>query len=116
MVGIISTIFALTGSATAASFVPFTITTSMFISSVLTPLLIDKVNLKWLLTGSQMGKTGLIIVLGLFLSRISDSNYYLVRSEEHTSEPSHVAISYAVFCLNTKKKLKMRKIVASLTT
>lgn len=78
MVGIISTIFALTGSATAASFVPFTITTSMFISSVLTPLLIDKVNLKWLLTGSQMGKTGLIIVLGLFLSRISDSNYYLV--------------------------------------
>src|SRR5439155_9889067 len=23
----------------------------------------------------------------------------LIRSEEHTSEPSHVAISYAVFCL-----------------
>src|SRR5437660_8513182 len=27
-----------------------------------------------------------------------------VRSEEHTSEPSHVAISYAVFCLKKKKK------------
>src|SRR5699024_12840432 len=26
------------------------------------------------------------------------------RSEEHTSEPSHVSISYAVFCL--KKKIK----------
>src|SRR5437660_5356163 len=26
------------------------------------------------------------------------------RSEEHTSEPSHVAISYAVFCLKKKKK------------
>src|SRR5439155_6139390 len=26
------------------------------------------------------------------------------RSEEHTSESSHVAISYAVFCLKKKKK------------
>src|SRR5438067_3189449 len=25
------------------------------------------------------------------------------RSEEHTSEPSHVSISYAVFCLKKKK-------------
>ncbi|WP_040758832.1 MFS transporter [Sporosarcina newyorkensis] len=78
MVGIISTIFALTGSATAASFVPFTITSSMFLSSLLTPLVMGKVNLKWLLTGSQLGKTGLIVVLGLFLSGISGANYYLV--------------------------------------
>src|SRR5436305_9346072 len=28
-----------------------------------------------------------------------------VRSEEHTSEPSHVRISYAVFCLKKKTKL-----------
>src|SRR3989454_12712738 len=27
----------------------------------------------------------------------------LVRSEEHTSEPSHLVISYAVFCLKKKK-------------
>src|SRR5437870_7506473 len=27
---------------------------------------------------------------------------YQHRSEEHTSEPSHVAISYAVFCLKKK--------------
>src|SRR5699024_12620112 len=26
-----------------------------------------------------------------------------LRSEEHTSEPSHVSISYAVFCLKKKK-------------
>src|SRR5437899_10261916 len=26
------------------------------------------------------------------------------RSEEHTSEPSHLGISYAVFCLKKKKK------------
>lgn len=68
MVGIISAIFGLTGSATAASFVPFTITTSMFVSNLLTPLLIERVNLKWLLAGSQLGKTILIVVLGLLLT------------------------------------------------
>src|SRR5215471_16659259 len=31
-----------------------------------------------------------------------------VRSEEHTSEPSHVEISYAVFCL--KKKIGLRRV------
>src|SRR5690554_1930512 len=33
---------------------------------------------------------------------IYQSGYY-PRSEEHTSEPSHVRISYAVFCLKKKK-------------
>src|SRR5207302_11423959 len=32
------------------------------------------------------------------------SNQIRSRSEEHTSEPSHVKISYAVFCLKKKKK------------
>src|SRR5439155_27064298 len=31
------------------------------------------------------------------------------RSEEHTSELSHVAISYAVFCLKKKKRKKKKK-------
>src|SRR5206468_11404412 len=31
------------------------------------------------------------------------------RSEEHTSEPSHDQISYAVFCLKKKKEKKKRK-------
>src|SRR6266850_5797032 len=30
------------------------------------------------------------------------------RSEEHTSEPSHLVISYAVFCLKKKKKKKKK--------
>src|SRR5215510_2556489 len=30
---------------------------------------------------------------------------FVLRSEEHTSELSHVAISYAVFCLKKKKQL-----------
>src|SRR5262245_64828960 len=29
---------------------------------------------------------------------------FLIRSEEHTSELSHLGISYAVFCLKKKKK------------
>ncbi len=77
-VSVISTIFALTGSATAASFVPFTITSSMFVSSLLTPLLIGIVNLKWLMAGSQIGKTILLVILGFMLMGITASNYYLV--------------------------------------
>ena len=78
MVSIISTIFALTGSATAASFVPFSITSSMFVSSILTPVLIGKVNLKWLLAGSQIGKTILLIILGFMLIGLTADNYYFI--------------------------------------
>lgn len=78
MVSVISTIFVLTGSATASSFVPFTITFSMFISSLLTPLFVGKVNLKWLMAGSQIGKTILLFILGFMLIGITASNYYLI--------------------------------------
>ncbi|MCT2534871.1 MFS transporter [Aquibacillus koreensis] len=78
MVSVISAIFILTGSATASSFVPFTITSSMFISSLLTPLLIGKVNLKWLMAGSQIGKTILLFILGFMLIKITASNYYFI--------------------------------------
>ncbi|WLR56695.1 MFS transporter [Mesobacillus subterraneus] len=78
MVSIISTIFVLTGSATASSFVPFTITSSMFISSLLTPLLVGKVNLKWLMAGSQIGKTILLFILGVMLGGVTASNYFLI--------------------------------------
>src|SRR3712207_8276386 len=46
----------------------------------------------------------------LALRRIGRPGWSLVtiplitRSEEHTSEPSHANISYAVFCLKKKKK------------
>jgi len=78
IVSVISTIFMLTGSATASAFVPFTITTSMFISSLFTPLLVGKMNLKWLLTGSQIGKTILLVLLGSMLLDITSSTYVLL--------------------------------------
>src|SRR5690242_20747252 len=31
------------------------------------------------------------------------------RSEEHTSEPSHMSISYAVFCLKKKKHIEVAR-------
>ena len=78
IVSIISIIFTLTGSATAASFVPFTVTLSMFISSLLTPLLIGRINLKWLLACSQIGKTFLLMILGFLMIQMTASNYYLI--------------------------------------
>ncbi len=75
-VSIISLIFTMTGSATAASFVPFTITSCMFISSLLTPLLFGKVSLKWLMTGSQIGKTILLFLLGILLISITEADFY----------------------------------------
>lgn len=76
IVSIIFMIFQLTGSATAAAFVPFVITSSMFISNTLTPLLMQRFNLKWLLAGSQFGKTALLLVLAFLLPELSLSNYY----------------------------------------
>ncbi|WKA52742.1 MFS transporter [Planococcus liqunii] len=78
IVSVIYLIFELTGSATAAAFVPFTITASMFLSNTLTPLLMQRFNLKWLLTGSQMGKTALLILLASLLPQLSLSNYYVL--------------------------------------
>ncbi|MCH4827331.1 MFS transporter [Planococcus halocryophilus] len=76
IVSIIYIIFELTGSATAAAFMPFTITSSMFISNSLTPLLMQRFNLKWLLAGSQMGKTILLIGLAFFSPQLSMANFY----------------------------------------
>jgi MFS transporter, DHA3 family, macrolide efflux protein len=78
IVSVISTIFVLTGSAIAASFVPFTIASSMFISSLLTPLLVEKLNLKWLLAGSQIAKTILLLILGFMLISLTGANYYFI--------------------------------------
>ncbi|TWT24353.1 MFS transporter [Planomicrobium sp. CPCC 101110] len=75
IVSIIYIIFGLTGSATAAALVPFAITSSMFVSNTLTPLLMQHFNLKWLLAGSQFGKTVLLFALAFFTQHISLSNY-----------------------------------------
>ena len=74
IVSIIYLIFELTGSATAAALVPFIITSSMFVSNTLTPLLMQRVDLKWLLAVSQMGKTSLLIALALFLPQLTAAN------------------------------------------
>lgn len=78
IVGVISVIYSITESATASAFVPFTITFSMFISSILTPLLVGEFNLKILLLGSQMGKTFLLIGLGIFMITGVDLNNYII--------------------------------------
>ncbi|MFP5112969.1 MFS transporter [Bacillaceae bacterium C204] len=79
IVGVISFIYQLTKSATASAFVPFIITFAMFISSILTPLLIGKYNLKKLLVGSQVGKTIILFGLSLLLMAGLDlSNYYFI--------------------------------------
>ncbi|MFP3322765.1 MFS transporter [Planococcus sp. SIMBA_160] len=74
IVSIIYLIFELTGSATAAALVPFIITSSMFVSNTLTPLLMQRVDLKWLLAASQMGKTGLLVALAVFLPQLTAAN------------------------------------------
>lgn len=79
IVSTISILYQLTGSATISAFVPFTITSAMFISSILTPLVIGKWRLKTLLLGSQIGKTILLAGLGVFiLLFLSEMNYYYI--------------------------------------
>lgn len=78
IVSVIKTIFELTGSAASSSMVPFTITTAMFISSLLTPLLMEKLSLKWMMAGSQIGKTLLLIIMGLMFTHLTETNYYLI--------------------------------------
>ncbi|MGI2326904.1 MFS transporter [Planococcus sp. YIM B11945] len=78
IVSVISVIFRLTGSATAAAFVPFLITTAMFVSNALTPLLMGRFNLKGLLAGSQTVKTILMITLAILLPAMTSTTYYAV--------------------------------------
>lgn len=68
VVGLISLIYALTGSALYLSLLPFTTTFFRFISSLFAPLIIDRVPLKRILVQPQMWKTILLIVLGIYLS------------------------------------------------
>ncbi|MFB6466969.1 MFS transporter [Cytobacillus sp. Hz8] len=75
VVSIIYTIYELTESAIAASLVPFIVTTSMFLSSLLTPILISKIQLNWIMAGSQIGKTILLFFLGFGMSYLTAENY-----------------------------------------
>lgn len=76
---VISTLYQITESATVSAFVPFTITISMFVSSILSPIAMRKWSLKILLVSSQIGKTLILLILSLFLIfLISAENYFLI--------------------------------------
>ena len=64
IVGLISMLYKVTGSAFYMSVIPFTITVARFISGLVTPILIDKYPLRTLLVRSQAGKTVLLLFLG----------------------------------------------------
>src|SRR5438067_9322970 len=62
---------------------------------------------------SRLARVSALVVgtCALFASATADAHFDLKappnwRSEEHTSESSHVSISYAVYCLKKKKDRK----------
>lgn len=81
IVSVISILYNLTDSAAASAMVPFAITSAMFISSLLTPLLLGKYRLRTLLVWSQGLKTLLLIGLLIFVYVfINDTNYWIIYS------------------------------------
>ncbi|MGE7759999.1 MFS transporter [Peribacillus sp. NPDC097895] len=71
VVGLISLIYALTGSAFYLSLLPFTTTIFRFISSLLAPLVIDRFPLKRILVQSQWWKTILLVILGIYITNFN---------------------------------------------
>ncbi len=78
LVGVISLLFTITNSAFVTTLVPFVITTSLFISSILTPLVVARFQVKRILVVSQASKTLFILVLGLFCYFYIDSQNFAV--------------------------------------
>lgn len=77
IVSVISILYSITGSAAASAMVPFTITSAMFLSSLLTPLLLGKYRLKTLLVWTQGYKTVLLVALLIFVHVfLNESNYW----------------------------------------
>ncbi|MBO1000245.1 MFS transporter [Bacillus sp. SD075] len=67
VVGLISLLYTMTGSAFYLSLLPFTTTIFRFISSLLAPLVIDRFPLKRILVQSQWWKTILLVCLGIYM-------------------------------------------------
>ncbi|MEC0276506.1 MFS transporter [Peribacillus frigoritolerans] len=67
VVGLISLLYNLTGSAFYLSLLPFITTIFRFISSLLAPLVIDRFPLKRVIVQSQWWKTILLVCLGIFI-------------------------------------------------
>ncbi|MFE4073593.1 MFS transporter [Peribacillus sp. YIM B13477] len=70
VVGLISLLYNLTGSAFYLSLLPFNTTIFRFISSLLAPLVIDRFPLKRIIVQSQWWKTILLVCLGIFIISI----------------------------------------------
>ncbi|MDG5472281.1 MFS transporter [Jeotgalibacillus sp. ET6] len=66
IVGLISTIYLLSGSALLMALLPFFNMTARFISALLAPFLLDRMLLQRLLAFSQMGKTAVLFALAIF--------------------------------------------------
>lgn len=77
-IAIISIIYSSTGSAFYASFVTFTMTISIFISSILTPMILDKFHLNQFLTSTQFLKTILLLLVWLYLISFSTIDYWMI--------------------------------------
>lgn len=76
---VISVLYKQTESAALISIVPFTITMFLFISSLLTPILIGRFNLKNLLLWPQIGKTAIMLVLSsVFISGMNHNSIYFI--------------------------------------
>ena len=67
IVGVISLVYNLTGSAVYMTAVPLVITFSRFISSMVAPLLLNRTQMKSLIAYSQMGKTFFLCVFLLMM-------------------------------------------------
>ncbi len=67
VVGLISLLYTLTGSAFYLSLLPFITTIFRFISSLLAPLVIDRFPLKRIIVQSQWWKTILLVCLGILI-------------------------------------------------
>jgi MFS transporter, DHA3 family, macrolide efflux protein len=76
---VISFLYKQTDSAALTSMVPFTITMFMFISSLLTPILVGRFNLKYLLLWPQLGKTAIMFGLSsYFMTGTNLNSFYLI--------------------------------------
>lgn len=76
---VISVLYKQTESAAVTSMVPFTITMFMLISSLLTPILVGRFNLKYLLLWPQLGKTAIMFGFSsCFMAGMNLNRFYFI--------------------------------------
>jgi DHA3 family macrolide efflux protein-like MFS transporter len=68
IVGLMTFLYQLSDSALYMTLVPFVVTISKFMCGLLVPMLFDRYKLKWLLVTSQLWKTALLFLLGVFVA------------------------------------------------